>query len=98
VSPRYFFEPAAQRELEEAADFYDLESPGLGLKFGEAVEAALEALLEFPESRPVLLGKTRKLVLARYPYSILYRLDGDHIVVSAVAHQSRRPGYLRDRL
>ena len=98
MSARYFFEPAAQRELEEAAEFYDLESPGLGLKFGEAVEAAIETLLEFPESRPVLLGKTRKLVLARYPYSILYRINGDYIVVSAVAHHSRRPGYLGERL
>ena len=91
------FEPSAQRELEEAADFYDLESPGLGIRFGDAVRAALEALLEFPESCPVLLGKTRKLVLQRYPYSVLYWTDGTHIVVSAIAHQSRRPGYWRDR-
>ena len=98
MSAAYSFEPAAQRELEQAADYYDLESPGLGMKFGNAVEEALEALVEFPDSCPVHLGKTRKLVLARYPYSILYWVDGTHIVVSAVAHQSRRPGYLRDRL
>jgi plasmid stabilization system protein ParE len=98
VSESYFFEPAAQRELEEAADFYDLESPGLGMRFGDAVMVAIESLLEFPESRPVLLGQTRKLVVARYPYSILYRVDGDLIVISAVAPQSRRPGYLKDRL
>ena len=98
MSPDYFFEPAAQRDLEEAADFYDLESPGLGMKFGDAVRAAIESLLEFPESRPVLLGQTRKLVVAKYPYSILYRVGADGIVISAVAHQSRRPGYLSDRL
>ena len=91
------FGPSAQRELEEAADFYDLESPGLGIRFGDAVSAALEALLGFPESCPELLGKTRKLVLQRYPYSVLYWTDGTHIVVSAIAHQSRRPGYWRDR-
>jgi plasmid stabilization system protein ParE len=98
VSTGYLFEPAAQRELEEAADFYDLESPGLGMRFGDAVREALDDLLDFPESRPVLLGETRKLVLARYPYSILYWVDGDRVVVSAVAHQSRRPGYMTDRL
>jgi len=98
VSAGYLFEPAAQRELEEAADFYDLESPGLGLRFADAVQQAIEALVEFPESCPVLLGQTRKLVLPRYPYSILYRVDEGRVVVSAVAHQSRRPGYLSDRL
>ena len=92
------FEPGAQRELAEAADFYDLESPGLGTKFIDAVESALEGLLEFPESRPMLLGKTRKLVIDRYPYSVLYWTDGKRIAVSAVAHHSRRPGYWADRV
>ncbi len=92
------FEPSAERELEEAADFYDLESPGLGAKFIDAVKTALSGLVEFPESCPVLLGETRKLVLDRYPYSVLYWTDGKHIAVSAVAHQSRRPGYWQDRV
>jgi plasmid stabilization system protein ParE len=98
VSAGYYFEPATQQELEEAADFYDLESPGLGMRFGDAVKDVIENLLEFSESCPVRLGETRKLVLARYPYSILYRIDGGRVVVSAVAHQSRRPGYLGDRI
>lgn len=91
------FDPAACRELEEAADFYDFERPGLGAEFLAAVQEALRELTDFPESYPVLLGKTRKLVVGRFPYSIMYWLDGDDIVVSAIAHQSRRPGYWRDR-
>jgi toxin ParE1/3/4 len=92
------FDASAQLELDEAADFYDLESPGLGAEFLDTVEAALHSLLEFPESCPVLLGETRKLVLGRFPYSLMFWIDGDVIVVSAIAHQRRRPGYWRDRL
>lgn len=90
------FDASAQLELDEAADFYDLESLGLGAEFVDSVEAALHSLLEFPESCPVLLGETRKLVIERFPYSVMYWIDGDVIVVSAVAHQRRRPGYWRD--
>jgi len=97
VTRSIFFDPAAERELEEAADFYDLESAGLGTEFLEAVHVALTGLLDFPESCPLLLGKTRKLVLERFPYSVMYWLDDELVVVSAIAHQSRRPGYWRAR-
>jgi len=98
VTDRISFDPAAWRELEAAADFYDLESPGLGTEFLDVIEAALEDLLAFMESRPVLLGQTRKLVLRRFPYSVMYWTDGEVIAVYAIAHQSRRPGYWRDRV
>jgi len=97
VTNRIFFDPAAQRELDEAADFYDLESPGLGERFLDDVRSELEGLLEFPESCPVLLGETRKLVLERFPFSVMYWTDGEVIAVYAIAHQSRRPGYWQDR-
>ena len=97
MTNRIFFDPAAQRELDEAADFYDLESPGLGERFLDDVRSELEGLLEFPESCPVLLGETRKLVLERFPFSVMYWTDGEVIAVYAIAHQSRRPGYWQDR-
>ncbi len=97
MTDRIFFDPAAQREFDEAADFYDLESPGLGERFIDAVYGELEGLLEYPESFPVLLGETRKLVLDRFPYSVMYWTDGKVIAVSAIAHHSRRPGYWQNR-
>ena len=97
MTDRIFFDSAAQREFDEAADFYDLESPGLGERFINAVYSALEGLSEYPESCPILLGETRKLVLGRFPYSVMYWTNGEVIAVSAIAHQSRRPGYWQNR-
>ena len=94
---RIFFDPAAQREFDEAADFYDLQSPGLGERFIDAVYGALDGLSEYPEACPVLLGETRKLVLERFPYSVMFWTNGEIIAVSAIAHQSRRPGYWQNR-
>lgn len=91
------FDPAASHELLEAAEFYDLERPGLGVEFLDELEAALKQLGDNPESCPVELGETRKLVLARFPYSVMYWIDASAIVVTAVAHQRRRPRYWGDR-
>ena len=91
------FEPAASGELNEAADFYDLERLGLGTVFLDAVQAALLSVAENPKAFPIEMGETRKRVVSRFPYSILYWFDGTVVHVSAIAHHSRRPGYWGDR-
>lgn len=87
------FEPAASRELNEAADFHELEQLGLGIAFLDAVQAALLSVAENPKAFPVEMGETRKRVVSRFPYSILYWFDGTVVHVSAIAHHRRRPGY-----
>jgi hypothetical protein len=93
MSHEVLFEPSAALELNEAADFYDVEQPGLGTEFLDAVEAALLPVIDNPAAFPVLRGETRKRVVSRFPYSILYWFDGTTIHVSAVAHHRQRPGY-----
>jgi plasmid stabilization system protein ParE len=97
VSHEVLFEPAASRELNEAADFYDLEQPGLGSEFLDAVEAALLTVVDNPRAFPILLGETRRRVVSRFPYSLLYWFDGTTVHVSAVAHHKQRPGYWGER-
>ena len=97
MTQRIFFDPTADFELREAADFYDLESPGLGDRFLDVVQSSLRELLEFPQSCPILADEQRKLVLERFPYYIVYWTDGAVIEVYAVAHERRRPGYWQDR-
>jgi hypothetical protein len=54
------FDPVAQRELNEAADFYDAEDPGLGGAFLGAAERAFEGIQAFPESPPISrIGRPR---------------------------------------
>ena len=92
------FDPEAERELLEAADFYDHERAGLGSEFLDEVDAAIREVIENSESRPVVLGQTRKLVLQRFPYLVTYYVTRVEIVVSAIAHQCRRPFYWQDRV
>ncbi len=97
MSSRVGFHPDARRDLREAADFYDLERPGLGTEFLDEVERTLRQVMEYPESSPVALGQVRECAVVRFPYMVVYSARDGGIYVSAVAHNSRRPFYWRDR-
>ena len=93
----------AARELEEAAAWYDTESPGTGGRLLDAFENALKLLLEDPLPLVKVPGEAgalgaQRLLLHRFPFDIVVVEDADALVVVAVAHQSRRPGYWVQRL
>ncbi len=90
--------PSASRELEEAAFFYDRRIQGLGRRFLRHVEKAIEQILLFPESAPVVGRTVRQKVLDRFPYSLIYLYEKNTVFFVAIAHQKREPSYWADRL
>ncbi len=93
----YRFHPDADAELEEAALFYESRLTGLGRSFAAEVERTIALVREFPDAGSPAGAKRRRVLVARFPYSIVYQHDAGEIVVVAVAHQRRRPGYWRRR-
>jgi plasmid stabilization system protein ParE len=91
------FHPDADAEINEAAAFLDLESPGLGLIFLDDLEHAIEVILSHPEAAPILRGRLRRKMLRKFPYSVIYSIVGEEIRILAVCHQRRRPFYWRPR-
>ena len=87
-------------EAIEAAAWYESERPGLGREFDHAVNAAIDLLEDeiVPLANLPDAAGAKRLLLKRFPYDIVVRELPEEIVVVAVAHQSRRPGYWRDRL
>jgi toxin ParE1/3/4 len=89
---------AAENELNDAADFYDLESPGLGETFINEIHRAIDLIARFPEASPLIRGRIKRKVLIKFPYTIIYSVRAKEIRILAVAHQKRRPVYWRGRL
>jgi plasmid stabilization system protein ParE len=87
----------AEAEINEAADFYDIESPGLGSVFIDEIQRAIGSISEFPEAAPLVRGRVRKRPIPKFPYSMVYSVRPDEIRILAVAHQKRRPFYWRGR-
>jgi plasmid stabilization system protein ParE len=92
------FLPNAREEFLGDAERYDREVPGLGEEFIAEVEHAVMRIAAFPEHGSPYLAGTRRVVLGRFPYSVVYESHPDGLLIVAVAHQSRRPGYWRHRL
>lgn len=95
---RYEFHPEAEAEFIEAAAYYEQNVTGLGERFGGEVRRTLERLFEYPELGFRIDADLRRLMLTRFPYSLIYSFTSDLLRVVAVAHTHRRPGYWRSRV
>ena len=93
---------SAEDELAEAALWYEANQPGLGVTFLDLVDTAIDRLRAglLPSSPVPGVKKAknaRRVLLRRFPYSIVFYERQDEIVIVAFAHSSRRPGYWRSR-
>jgi plasmid stabilization system protein ParE len=85
----------AEQELLEAVLYYDKQAQGLGKKFADEVYQATTNISDFPLINQKLTDDIR---LKRYPFSVLYRIDGQDIIVIALMHLKRKPFYWQNRL
>jgi len=91
-------EPASD-ELTDAVRWYETRRPGLGAELFDAVDARIEDIERQPEIETAAYPdpRTRRVLVARFPYQPVYQLDRNEIVVLAIAHLNRRPGYWEHR-
>ena len=95
---RVKFHPEARGELREGKAFYRHRSPLAAIAFAQEIENALSRIAESPLRSPAGEHGVREFVLPwRFPYTIVYRVRESAIIVVAVAHQSREPGYWHGR-
>ena len=95
---RYEFHPEALEEYEEAALYYTERDPGLGLRFIEAVEEAIQRILEAPTRWRVIDEDVRRCLTRFFPYGVLYTAELEFVLIVAVMHCSREPGYWKQRV
>jgi toxin ParE2 len=88
----------AQTELEEAMAWYVEQAPGLGDAFFIETLKAIQLIEQLPQAWHPLTPHIRRCRLRRFPYSVVYTLDGDDVLVLAIAHQHRKPQYWKNRL
>ncbi len=94
---RYQFHPEALVEYSEAAIFYRNRQPGLEVRFVAAIEETIDRVITAPERWPFLQDDIRRCLTHVFPYGILYTIEPEHILILAVMHYSREPGYWRAR-
>jgi plasmid stabilization system protein ParE len=92
-------EPEAEEELAQAAEWYESRRPGLGVELVAVIDRAMASIVAGPTRYQLWRSDRayRKFVVSRFPYVIFFRVEGESVVVVAIAHAKRRPGYWVDR-
>lgn len=92
------FSPEAASDTAEIADYYEVQSKGLGLRFMAALGATLDSIESHPLFYRKFLRENRRVFIAGFPYQEVYLHDGATSFILAVGHHKRGPKYWRERL
>ena len=90
--------PGARRDFDESFDWYAERSGHTARRFTEAVDAALEKVAGMPTQFSSTDGVHRECPVKKFPFRIVYRLIDQRVIVVAIAHAKRQPGYWRNRI
>lgn len=91
------YHPLAKLEIQESARWYDDRMNGLGFEFLLDVKSAESKILKNPHTWPNYEEGTKRFLLKRFPYAIIYLVAEEPIQIIAVAHCKRKPGYWKKR-
>jgi plasmid stabilization system protein ParE len=88
----------AKTEIRDASDWYERQSPGLGTEFVLAVDKALLAIVDQPRAFSPIGKGARRLLMQRFPYSIIYGEERSSITIYSCFHNHRDPRHWQKRL
>lgn len=91
------FHPEAAEEFRAAIRYYENLEPGLGYDFASQVFSATQNIIAHPMAWPVMADGIRRCLVNRFPYSVLYAVEGASVFILAVMHLRRYPDYWKDR-
>ena len=94
----YRFLLPAEEEMADASVFYETATSGLGTGFLDEIQRIVNILRDHPELGLPVGRRLRRALLHRFPFSLIYSVEIDAILIVAVARQRRRPGYWKSRI
>ena len=94
---RYVFHLEALAEYSEAVQYYAEQRSEVAQMFINAIEDAVYRIRESPTRWAIVDEDVRRCLTRKFPYSILYTIEQDYILILAVTRCSREPGYWKSR-
>ena len=95
---KIIFDQLAQLELDDASEYYECKTPGLGIRFRDEIKHAVRRIREYPYAWGKEKNDVRKYLLHKFPYKILYSIEPGYLYIIAIAHCHRRPDYWIERI
>lgn len=96
---KYSFHPEALQEYKNTAKYYLKISSKLAKAFINEIEKSIDQIINIPETSPIIHEDIRRFFLHRFPFGIYYSIEKNNtILIIAIMHMSRKPGYWKTRL
>jgi plasmid stabilization system protein ParE len=92
------FLPDAVVEFNEAFDWYETRSPGLGDTFAEQIRQTIDVICRLPLLSKIVFENVRRRSVRRFPYMIFYQVINEDIRIVSVFHTSRDPKVWQSRV
>lgn len=91
--------PQAEKDFEDAHDWYESQDPGLGKEFARCVDVKITSVLRAPHQHQFVYKSTvRRALVNRFPFSIYFVEQQDAISIFAILHQHRNPESWKSRV
>ena len=88
----------AAKEFDEAIDWYENQSKGLGKRFRKSVVEQIKKIKKNPNWFLIEDDNIYKAYIPKFPYKILFTLDNERIIIWAISHMHRKPWYWQSRM
>lgn len=87
------YHEAAEEELLNEIGYLELQAKELGRRFFAEIRRAEHFIIGFPEAAEEIRPGVRRRILHQFRYSLIYSIEKESVLILAMAHHSRRPGY-----
>lgn len=98
MSYELIIRPEAELDIQNAFEWYEAQSLGLGSQFVRAVDTCLSSIVSNPLAYSTIYKQARRALIRRFPYGILYVFEPEIVSVIACFHTKRNPQSWQDRL
>ena len=94
---RFHFHEHAEAEFDRAVEYYEDCRRGLGIEFAREIYATIDRIIQYPEAWSLMSKNTRRCLVNRFPFGVIYQIKSDSVRIIAVADLRRCPDYWLDR-
>jgi hypothetical protein len=94
----YHYHPDARKEASAVVAYYAVISRQLGSEFLIELEGTINRIVSMPEAWAKHVGRTRRCLMHRFPYGVVYIIESEAIHIVAISHLHRKPDYWLNRI
>lgn len=90
---RFYFHEHAEKEFDRTVEYYEDCRRGLGIEFAQEVYATIDRIIQYPEAWMPMSKNTRRCLVNRFPFGVIYQIKSKSVCIIAVADLRRHPDY-----